>query len=128
MDRSRASKEVPLLNLLAKNNEEYVSESHRTQEDDEPTTFDVKGAMRKRTHCSGRRFEEIYGATMKYYTVQEKYMFKDFQLGHKSPDDFFDDCTKYLQKNFEEMRNSWDYKVMMNRLMTVWFRCTSASD
>lgn len=121
MDRSRASKEVPLLNLLAKNNEEYISESHRTQEDDEPTTFDVKGAMRKRTHCSGRRFEEIYGATMKYYTVQEKYMFKDFQLGHKSPDDFFDDCTKYLQKNFEEMRNSWDYKVMMNRLMTAMF-------
>ncbi len=121
MDRSRATKEVPLLNLIAKNGEEYISESNRTIEDDEPTIYDVKGATRKRTHCSSARFEEIYNMTMKYYTIQEKYLFKDFQLGNKSPDDFFKDSTKYLQKNFVEMNNPWDYKVMMNRLMTAMF-------
>ena len=79
MDRSLATKEVPLLNR----GEPYVPDAGRTYEDDEALVYDAKGTIRERTHISNRDFERIYNATMKYYTVQEKYLFKQYQTGEK---------------------------------------------
>lgn len=117
MDRSLATKEVPLLNR----DEPYIPDAGRTREDDEALVYDAKGVMRERTHISGRRFEEIYNATMKYYCVQEKYLFRQYQTGEKKPEHFFDDAEKYLKRSFPEMENEWDFKVMMNRLNLAMF-------
>ena len=125
MDRSLATKELPLLNR----DEPYIPDAGRTREDDEALIYDAKGVMRERTHISARRFEEIYNATMRYYCVQEKYLFRQYQSGEKKPDHFFDDAAKYLKRTFpKEMdpeqttgNSDWDLKVMMNRLNLAMF-------
>lgn len=125
MDRSLATKEVPLLNR----DEPYIPDAGRTREDDEALIYDAKGVMRERTHISARRFEEIYNSTMKYYTVQEKYLFRQYQSGEKKPEHFYEDAEKYLKRTFpKEMdpaenpgNSDWDLKVMMNRLNLAMF-------
>ena len=117
MDRSLATKEVPLLNR----DEPYIPDAGRTRDDDEALIYDAKGVMRERTHISAKRFEDIYNATMKYYCVQEKYLFRQYQTGEKRPEHFFEDAGKYLKRSFPEMENDWDFKVMMNRLNLAMF-------
>ncbi len=119
MDRSLATKEVPLLNR----GEHYIPEAGRTMEDDVALTYDAKGTIRERTHMSARDFERIYNATMKYFTVQEKYLFKQYQSGEKKPEHFYEEAGKYLKRTFPtEMSKEWDYKVMMNRLNLAMFQ------
>lgn len=117
MDRSLATKEVPLLNR----GEPYIPDAGRTIEDDEAIVYDAATRIRERTHISQRDFERIYSTTMKYYTVQEKYLFKKYQSGEEKPESFFKDCELYLKRNFKEMENDWDFKVMMNRLNVAMF-------
>ncbi len=118
MDRDLATKEVPLLNR----DEPYIPDAGRTREDDEALIYDAKGVMRERTHISARRFEEIYNATMNYFCIQEKYLFRQYQAGEKPPEHFFEEAGKYLKKTFPaEMTNDWDFKVMMNRLNLAMF-------
>lgn len=117
MDRSLATFDVPLLNR----GEPYIPDAGRTREDDEAMIFDVRGITRERTHISQRDFDKIYNQTMRYYTIQEKYMFKQWQSGELKPEQFYTDAEKYLKHNFEAMQNEWDFKVMMNRLNVAMF-------
>ncbi len=125
MDRSLATKEVPLLNR----DEPYIPDAGRTLEDNEALVYDIKKLMRERIHISARRFEEIYIATMRYYTIQEKYLFKQYQSGEKKIDHFFEDAQKYLLRTFpkdldktqNDSKSDWDLKVLMNRLNLAMF-------
>lgn len=128
MDRSLATKEVPLLNR----GEPYVPDAGRTYEDDNSITFDAANAMKQRTHISQSRFETIYRDTMRYFAVQEKFSYKRYQSGELSRQQFYKDCSLYLKRNFPEMNLSeedikqgktetWDFQVMMNRLNVAVF-------
>lgn len=114
--RDLATKEEPILNQMINRGESYVPEAGRTREDDEPLIFDVKGLMRVQTHVSQKRFEEIYSQVMRYFTIQEKYLYKQFQRGEQKPDVFYQEAEKYLKSTYEDMQNDWDFKMMMNRL------------
>lgn len=118
MDRSLATFDVPLLNR----DEEYVSEANRTEKDDVALSFDTSSALRQRTHLSPSRFEAIYRETVKYFTIQEKYYFKQLQSGDKPAKDFEMRCAQYLKTNFKEMQNANDFNVMMNRIMLAIFK------
>ncbi len=118
MDRSLATFDVPLLNR----DEEYVSEANRTEKDDVALSFDTSSALRQRTHLSQSRFEAIYRETVKYFTIQEKYYFKQLQSGDKPAKDFEMRCAQYLKTNFKEMQNANDFNVMMNRIMLAIFK------
>lgn len=122
LDRSLATPELPLLNRLAKNGESYVSESNRTIEDDEAIIFDAASSIRKRTHMSEIRFDQIFHSTMRYFTEIEKYRYKEYQSGEKSKEDFYKECGKYLTQNFEEMKNPFDFNVMMERIVLAVFQ------
>lgn len=128
MDRSLATKEVPLLNR----GEPYISDSGRTYEDDNEVTFDTAGAMRQRTHISQSKFEEIYRDTIRYFAVQEKFSYKRYQAGELTKQQFYKECGMYLKRNFPEMnlsdedkkagkQETWDFQVMMNRLNVAVF-------
>lgn len=112
MDREKATKEVPLLNGTA-----YVPEAGRTKEDDEASIFDVASVLRKQTHISDAQFNRIYKSTMRFFTEQEKFSFKQYQMGEKPKDDFYRDCANYLSRNFPmEMANKNDFDIMMARI------------
>ena len=117
MDRSLATFDVPLLNR----NEPYIPDAGRTDEDDNAMVYEAAATLRERTHISRDDFHTIYSQTMQYFTIQEKYMFKQFQMGDKEPEEFFKEAEKYLKKTFPAMRNDWDFKKMMNRLNLAMF-------
>lgn len=121
MDRSLATKELPLLNR----DEPYIPEAGRTFEDDEAISYDAAKSLRQRIHISQSRFDEIFRITMRYYVEQEKYLFKKYQSGEEKPRHFYENAEKYLKKTFpEEMNNpksDWDFRVMMNRLNIAMF-------
>ena len=112
MDRSQASYEIPMLNRGLK----YVPDSGRTIEDDAPLIYDAVSSLRKRTHISQQEFEYIYRDTMRFFTEQERFQFKQYQSGEKKPKDFYRDCGNYLRRNFESMNNKNDFDVMMGRI------------
>lgn len=128
MDRSLATKEVPLLNR----GEPYVPDAGRTFEDDNDVSFDTAGAMRQRTHISQSRFEEIYRDAIRYFAVQERFSYKRYQSGELPKQQFYKECGQYLKRNFPEMnlseddikagkQEAWDFQVMMNRLNVAVF-------
>lgn len=112
MDRSLASYELPMLNRGIP----YVSDAGRTEEDDRPLIYDAISSLRKRTHIKQDEFEYIYRDTMRFFTEQEKFQFKQYQSGEKKPKDFYRDCANYLRRNFESMNNKNDFDVMMERI------------
>lgn len=118
MDRSLASYEKPLLNQGLP----YIPDAGRTREDNEAISYDAASAIRKRTHISQSKFEQIYRDTMRFFTEQERYQFKQYQAGEKPPSDFYRDCGNYLRRNFPEMENKNDFDVMMHRIDLAVFR------
>lgn len=118
MDRSQASYELPMLNRGIP----YVPDAGRTREDDEAISFDAASSIRKRTHISQQRFEEIYKGTMRFFVDQERYQFKQYQAGEKPPSEFYRDCENYLKRNYPEMQNKNDFDVMMSRIDLAVFR------
>lgn len=119
MDRSLATREVPLLNRGVP----YVPEAGRTEEDDIAITYDIGNILRERTHIGEKRFQEIYRSVMRFFTEQEKYAFRQYQTGERDRNNFFRDCAAYLKKQFpEEMGNAHDFEVMMNRVELAMFR------
>ncbi len=112
MDRSLATYDVPLLNR----DEPYIPDAGRTQEDDIPLVYDAVSSLRKKTHITQDEFERIYKDTMRFFTVQEKFQFKQYQSGEKKPPEFYRDCANYLRRNFESMKNKNDFDVMMGRI------------
>lgn len=122
LDRNLATPDLPLLNRLAKNGETYISESNRTIEDDEAIIFDAASSIRKRTHISELRFDQIFHATMRYFTEIEKYKYKSYQSGELKKEEFYKECGKYLVQNYEEMKNQFDFNVMMERIVLAVFQ------
>lgn len=123
LDRALASKEHPLLNQLKNAGQAYISESNRTEEDNRAITYDVGGNIRGRTHISPLEFDRIYNSTMRFFTEQERFAFKQYQTGEKKKEEFFRDCASYLKKNFpKEMGNENDFNVMMSRINLAMFR------
>ena len=123
LDRNLATKEKPLLNLLKDQNKSYESESNRTEEDNKAIIYDIGGSIRERTHISPQEFDKIFNSTMRFFTEQEKYSFKQYQTGEKDSKEFFRDCAGYLQKNFpQSMNNENDFKVMMDRIDLAMFK------
>lgn len=117
MDRSLASYDRPLLNQGLP----YIPDAGRTVEDDAPLVYDVASSLRKKTHISQDEFERIYKDTMRFFTDQEKFLFKQYQAGEKKPEEFYKDCALYLRRNFESMKNKYDFDVMMNRINLAIF-------
>ena len=117
MDRSLATKDIPLLNR----GEPYIPDAGRNKEDDEPLIYDAISSLHKRTHISQIDFDKIYNNTMRFFTEQEKFQFKQYQSGEKQPMEFYRDCTNYLRRNFEEMSNKNDFDVMMSRINLAIF-------
>lgn len=117
-DRKNATKEVPMLNALAKAGQPYTHEVVRDESDDKALIYNcVLRSASDRTHITDARFNEIYKSAMRFFTEQEKYQFRDFQTGARKPDEFFRDCGKYLQRYFPtEMSNENDFNIMMKRL------------
>lgn len=139
MDRSLGTKEVPLLNR----GEPYIPDAGRDFKDDNDVTFQCAARLRERTFISSLEFDKIYRNTMRYFTQQERYNFKAYQSGEKSPTEFFNECARYLHgKEFqnklwcekealsdgtvanEELvkRTEHDFEVMMKRVSLAMFR------
>lgn len=124
MDRSLATKERPLLNM----GNPYIPEGNRTKEDDTEIMYDTSSALNKRTHVSQVEFDRIYRDTIRYFTIQERFQFAQYQRGEKSQTEFYQDCARYLKKthpslwqeNDGELSN--DYKVMMERISLAVFQ------
>ena len=117
-DRSLATKELPLLNRGG-----YVAESNRTKDDDEVLVYDTSSMINQRTHISLEKFEQIYRNTLRYFTQQEKYQYRQYLTGEKPRKEFYRDCGKYLKRNFpEEMASDHDYNIMMNRINLAIFQ------
>lgn len=112
MDRNQASYEIPMLNRGLK----YIPDAGRTMEDDAPLIYDAVSSLRKRTHITQQEFDYIYKDTMRFFTEQEKFQFKQYQSGEKKPKDFYRDCANYLRRNFDSMNNKNDFDVMMERI------------
>lgn len=123
LDRTLATKDLPLLNYFEQNGIEYESESNRTEEDDRAIIYDVgNSSIRGRTHMSQQEFDRTFNATMRFFTEQERYIFKKYQSGEKKPEEFFKDCAAYLKKNFPStMNNENDFNVMMDRINLSMF-------
>lgn len=118
LDRKSATKESPLLNRGIP----YVPEAGRTKEDDVAMVYDVGAQLRGRTHITAPVFDKIFHSTMRFFAEQEKYAFRAYQSGEKKREEFYRDCSVYLKKNFpEEMGNSNDFNVMMDRINLAMF-------
>lgn len=117
MDRSQASFDSPMLNRGIP----YVPDAGRTMEDDAPLVYDVVSTLRKKTHISQDEFERIYKDTMRFFTDQEKFLFKQYQSGEKKPPEFYRDCANYLRRNFPSMSNKNDFDAMMDRINLAIF-------
>lgn len=119
MDRSLATKEKPLLNQGTP----YIPEGNRTREDDMEIMYDTSSALSKRTHVSQIDFDRIYKDTIRYFTIQERFQFEQYQRGEKSQTEFYRDCTNYLKKTHPQIaENQNDYRVMMERISLAVFQ------
>lgn len=123
MDRALASKERPLLNQLLDANLPYIPDAGRTDEDDIAMVWDAGTSMRGRIHMTQRRFEEIYKSTMRFFTEQEKYAFRQYQTGEKKREEFYREVSVYLKRSFpNEMANQNDFNEMMKRIDVAIFQ------
>lgn len=118
MDRTQSSYELPMLNRGTP----YVPEAGRTREDDEALVYDAASTLKKRTHISQIEFERIYIDTMRFFAIQERLQFIQYQSGQKPAAEFYRDCAAYLQRNFEAMKNENDFNIMMNRISLAMFQ------
>ena len=119
MDRKLASKERPLLNQGIP----YVSDANRTEEDDMALIYDAGTSLKKRTHIDQNTFNKIYHSAMRFFTEQEKFSFRQYQAGERSPEMFYQDCARYLKNNFpKEMNNDNDFNAMMDRINLAMFK------
>lgn len=118
MDRTQSSYELPMLNRGVA----YVPEAGRTREDDEALVYDAASTLKKRTHISQIEFERIYVDTMRFFAVQERLQFIQYQSGQKPTAEFYRDCAAYLQRNYESMKNENDFNIMMNRISLAMFQ------
>ncbi len=117
-DRSLATKEMPLLNRGR-----YVSESNRTKEDDTVLVYDTSSMLTQRTHISLETFERIYHDTLRNFTQNEKYQYRQYLKGEKDRSEFYRDCANYLKRNHpEEMSEEHDFNIMMNRINMAIFQ------
>ena len=112
MDRSLATYDVPLLNR----GEPYVPDAGRTFEDDDAQIYDANSNLRRRTHLTQEQFEAIYRDTMRFFTIQERHQFRQYQAGQKPAADFYRDCGNYLRRNYESMNTKVDFDAMMERI------------
>lgn len=117
MDRSLASYDRPLLNQGVP----YEPDAGRTAEDDAPLVYPVAATLHKKTHISEGEFQRIYKDTMRYFTEQEKYAFRQYQSGERKPEQFYRECHQYLTRNFEAMKNKNDFDAMMERIDNAMF-------
>lgn len=117
MDRSLATRDVPLLNR----DEPYVSDAGRDFEDDNSIIYDAINQMRFRSHIPSDEFEMIYNDAMRFFAEQERFNYRKYQTGELTVDDFEKDARNYLVSNFPEKMNGWDLKQMMNRLFQAVF-------
>lgn len=119
MDRTQASYDLPLLNR----GHPYVPDAGRTAEDDEDRYFDAESKIKQRTHLTDDEFRRIYKDTMRFFTEQERFQHRQYQMGEKPKEHFYRDCANYLKKNFvKEMSNKNDFDVMMERIDLAIFR------
>lgn len=124
MDRKLATKDRPLLNQGLP----YIPDAGRTEEDDIASTYDASGIIRGRTHMSEQQFNHIYRSAMRFFTEQEKYSFRQYQMGEKKPEEFYRDCSFYLKKNFPDLLGDGvdgaenDFNVIMNRINVAMFK------
>lgn len=119
MDRSLATKEVPLLNR----GEPYIPDAGRTLEDDQAIVYDAASGIKKRTHVSQLDFERIYNDTMTFFTQMEKYQYKQYQSGERKPQEFYRDCARFLKEKYpKEMGNENDFNIMMDRIDLAVFK------
>ena len=119
MDRALASKEHPLLNQGLP----YIPDAGRTDEDDIAMVWDAGTSLRGRTHMTQSRFNSIYHNTMRFFTEQEKYAFRQYQTGERKPEDFYREVSAYLKKAFPaEMSNENDFNEMMKRIDLAMFQ------
>ncbi len=117
MDRRLATYEVPLLNR----GEPYVSDAGRTREDNEALIYDAISSLKRRTHITQQEFDQIYRDTMRFFTVQERHQFRQYQANEKDPNEFYRDCANYLTRNYESMKNKNDFNAMMDRIHLAIF-------
>lgn len=119
MDRSLATKERPLLNQGIP----YQSEANRTQEDDSEITYDTSSALSKRTHLTQIEFTRIYRDIIRYFTVQEKFQFAQYQSGERGQKEFYDECLRYIKKIHPQVAESKnDLEVMLERIHLAVFQ------
>lgn len=99
---------------------EYTSIANRTKEDDEALIWNAElFQTTKRTHCSKERFDAIFNTTLTYITTTEYHMYMDIQRGAFPEEKFIQWLTIYFKRNFPEMDNEADYKLMYERLHTA---------
>ena len=116
-------KEIPLLNRLKLEGKEYQSMANRTYEDDNAVVFDIGNSIKKRTHINNELFEHIFNSTMRFFTEQEKYAFRQYQTNEKPKEEFYRDCANYLKRSFpNEMNNENDFNAMMDRIDLAMFK------
>lgn len=102
--------------------ETYESIANRTKEDDEALVWNAElFQSTKRTHCSKERFDFIFNTTLTYITTTEYHMYKDIQTGKCSEEKFIQWLTIYFKRNYPEMDNEADYRLMYERLHTAVF-------
>ena len=107
------SPDAPLLNIV----DEYVPENPRTKDDDEDMVFDTNAFIySRRTHLKREEYDQIFNATMNYFTKNERATFRKVQTGQTSPQEFLRDMANYLRRNFPQMQDNNDFNVMMERL------------
>lgn len=105
--------DAPLLNCI----DDFIPEKPRTKEDDEDMVFDTNAQIyTQRTHISRQEFDEIFNATMNYFTKNERVLFRKVQTGQASPTELLRDMANYLRRGWPSMHNENDFNVMMNRL------------
>ena len=122
--RKLATWDVPLLNR----DEEYVSDSNRSFEDDYNVTYNATGDLTPKIHMKKEDFEAVYVDAMKFFCETEKYSFKKYQSGELSVDAFVQSATAHLKKTYPQYfvakgsESEWDLKAMLNRIYTAIFR------
>lgn len=118
MDRSTATYDRPLLNT-----HEYEPEYQDKWDSDIQDIMEIAEKLRPRTHISQERFYQIYRDTIRYFSQTEKFSYRQYQTGEKKPEEFFEEATKYLQKNFgTELYEAVDIRAMLQRLHTSVFK------
>jgi len=115
MTRENATWETPLLNSI----DTYIPEVIRTVDDDTNQVFDTDAYIHQDLiHCTWEKFDEIFSATMHYFTTIEIVTYQQAQKGVKPWEMFKRECVGFLRK-FPEMNDQNDLEVMLKRIGTA---------